>query len=63
MAELEAKLDSEMRKIEGLTYWQVFQATNILATKFELLRVFLAMSQERKKEYVLHLLEHGSHGL
>ncbi|KAK9942670.1 hypothetical protein M0R45_008323 [Rubus argutus] len=63
VAELEAKLDSEMRKIEGLTYWQVFQATNILATKFELLSVFLPMSQERKKEYVLHLLEHGSHGL
>ncbi|KAM5548716.1 hypothetical protein ABKV19_000233 [Rosa sericea] len=63
VAELEAKLDSEMSKIEGLTYWQVFQATNILATRFDLLSVFLPMSQERKKDYVLCLLEHGTHGL
>ncbi|PRQ23916.1 hypothetical protein RchiOBHm_Chr6g0266671 [Rosa chinensis] len=62
-AELEAKLGSEMSKIEGLTYWQVFQATNILATKYDLVTMFLPMSEQSKKAFVLNLLEHGTHGL
>ncbi|KAL6218492.1 hypothetical protein ACLB2K_011702 [Fragaria x ananassa] len=62
-AELEAKLGSEMSKIEGLTYWQVFQATNILTTNYDLLKLFLLMSEQSKKTFVLNLLEHGTHGL
>jgi hypothetical protein len=52
-----------MSTIEGLTYWQVFQATNILATKYDLLTLFFPMSQQMKKAFVLDLLQHGTHGL
>ncbi|KAL6174633.1 hypothetical protein ACLB2K_051279 [Fragaria x ananassa] len=59
VAELQAKLDSKLNKIEGLTALQVFRATNILARQHDLLRVFFGMSEERKQTYVTHLLEHG----
>lgn len=59
VAELQAKLDGELSKIEGLTGLQVFRAINILATNHDLLRVFFTMSEERKKVYITHLLEHG----
>lgn len=59
MGELQAKLDGELSKIEGLTGLQVFQATNILATNHDLLRVFFIISDERKKIYVTNLLEYG----
>ncbi|KAM5572598.1 hypothetical protein ABKV19_012579 [Rosa sericea] len=59
VAELQAKLDSELNKIDGLTEFQVFRATNILARQHDLLRVFFGMSEERKQTYVTYLLEHG----
>ncbi|KAL5544962.1 hypothetical protein UlMin_008746 [Ulmus minor] len=59
VAELQVKLDNELSKIEGLSAFEVFHATNILASKHDLLRVFFGMSEERKKLYVLNLLEHG----
>ncbi|XP_021809838.1 uncharacterized protein LOC110753277 [Prunus avium] len=59
VGELQAKLDGELSKIEGLTGLQVFRATNILATNHDLLRVFFTMSEERKKIYVTNLLEYG----
>ncbi|KAL5544952.1 hypothetical protein UlMin_008736 [Ulmus minor] len=59
VADLQAKLDNELSKIEGLSELQVFRATNILASKLDLLRVFFGMSEERKKIYVLNLLMHG----
>ncbi|CAN6579235.1 unnamed protein product [Malus baccata var. baccata] len=59
VAELQAKLDGELSKIEGLTGLQVFRAINILATNHDLLRVFFTMSEERKKVYITHLLEYG----
>lgn len=59
VADMQGKLDKELTKIEGLTELQVFRATNILATKHDLLRVFFSMSTERKRSYVLNLLEYG----
>ncbi|KAF4373566.1 hypothetical protein F8388_025260 [Cannabis sativa] len=59
VADMQSKLDKELTKIEGLTELQVFRATNILATKHDLLRVFFSMSTERKRSYVLNLLEYG----
>ncbi|KAL5544953.1 hypothetical protein UlMin_008737 [Ulmus minor] len=59
VADLQAKLDNELSKIKGLSELQVFRATNILASKLDLLRVFFGMSEERKKIYVLNLLMHG----
>ncbi|PRQ17964.1 hypothetical protein RchiOBHm_Chr7g0200681 [Rosa chinensis] len=49
VAELEAKLGIEISKIEALIYWQVIQATNILATKVDLLSVISSHVAEKKK--------------
>ncbi|XP_024022167.1 uncharacterized protein LOC21400367 [Morus notabilis] len=59
VATMQAKLDNELTKIQGLTELQVFRATNILATKHDLLRVFFSMSKERRRSYVFNLLEYG----
>lgn len=59
VANMQAKLDNELTKIEGLTELQVFRVTNILATKHDLLRVFFSMSKERRRPYVFNLLEYG----
>ncbi|PON33240.1 Myb/SANT-like domain containing protein [Parasponia andersonii] len=59
VADMQSKLDKELTQIEGLTELQVFRATNILATKHDLLRVFFSMSKERKRAYVFNLLEYG----
>ncbi|XP_062118023.1 uncharacterized protein LOC133831665 [Humulus lupulus] len=59
VADMQSKLDKELTRIEGLTELQVFRATNMLATKHDLLRVFFSMSTERKKSYVFNLLEFG----
>lgn len=59
VADMQSKLDKELTQIEGLTELQVFRATNILATKHDLLRVFFSMSKERKRSFVSNLLEYG----
>ena len=59
LADMQAKLGGELRKIEFLTPLQVFRITNILAKEHDLLRVFFTMTDEEKKDYVFNLMEHG----
>ncbi|KAI9156900.1 hypothetical protein LWI28_013798 [Acer negundo] len=58
VADLQAKLKSELNNMEGLSRLQLFRATNMLAKDHDLLRVFFTMSVEEKKIYVMNLLEH-----
>ncbi|KAK4860531.1 hypothetical protein QYF36_025725 [Acer negundo] len=59
VADLQAKLKSELNNMEGLSRLQLFRATNMLAKDHDLLTVFFTMSAEKKKIYVMDLLEHG----
>ena len=59
LAGLQANLYQEMIKIDGLDDDQVYDATNILATKHDLLRVFYNISDQLKKGYILKILSHG----
>lgn len=53
VADLLAKVFDEMLKIDGLDEVQKMKATNMLATKPELLRVFFNIPSSMKKGYVL----------
>ncbi|KAL6285522.1 hypothetical protein ACE6H2_009912 [Prunus campanulata] len=59
LADMQANLGGELRKIEFLSPLQVFRITNILAKEHDLLRVFFTMTDEEKKDYVFNLMEHG----
>ena len=53
VANLLTKVFDEMLKIDGLDEVQKMKATNMLATKPELLRVFFNIPSSMKKGYVL----------
>ncbi|CAL9019553.1 unnamed protein product [Prunus brigantina] len=59
LADMQAKLCGELRKIEFLSPLQVFRITNVLAKEHDLLRIFFTMTNEEKKDYVFNLMEHG----
>ncbi|KAK1555261.1 hypothetical protein Q3G72_024090 [Acer saccharum] len=59
VVDLQSKLKNELNNMEGLSRLQFFRATNMLAKNHDLLRVFFTMSAEKKKIYVMDLLEHG----
>ncbi|PQQ18955.1 hypothetical protein Pyn_22532 [Prunus yedoensis var. nudiflora] len=63
LADMQAKLGGELRKIEFLSPLQVFRITNVLAKEHDLLRVFFTMTDEEKKDYVFNLMEHGLQSL
>ncbi|PON32927.1 hypothetical protein PanWU01x14_357020 [Parasponia andersonii] len=60
VVELQAKLAFELQKVRGqLSDRDVFRALNILATNYDLLRVFSAMPREMKVAYVRDLGTYG----
>ncbi|PQM39925.1 hypothetical protein Pyn_00916 [Prunus yedoensis var. nudiflora] len=59
LANMQAKLGGELRKIEFLSPLQAFHITNILVKEHDLLRVFFTMTDEEKKDNVFNLMEHG----
>ncbi|KAK1578734.1 hypothetical protein Q3G72_032732 [Acer saccharum] len=59
VADLQAKLKSELNNVEGLSRLQLFRAIHMLAKDHDLLRVFFTMSIKEKKIYVMDLLKHG----
>ncbi|PQQ10304.1 hypothetical protein Pyn_17606 [Prunus yedoensis var. nudiflora] len=54
LADMQAKLGGELRKIEFLSPLQVFRITNVLAKEHDLLRVIFTMTNEEKKDYVFN---------
>ncbi|KAK3205679.1 hypothetical protein Dsin_019725 [Dipteronia sinensis] len=58
VADLHAKLKSELNNMEGLSRLQLLRATNMLAKDHGMLWVFFTMSAEEKKIYVMDLLGH-----
>lgn len=59
IAYLQAKLYEEMSKIEGLGGEEIYDATIILATKHDLLRVFFTLPNHLKEGYVMQMLHCG----
>ncbi|KAM6556491.1 hypothetical protein CsatB_003510 [Cannabis sativa] len=60
VTEMKDNLYTEISKIEGLTTMQCIRATNILAKEPALLRVFYAISDEIKMQYIMNLLQNDA---
>ncbi|GMN22149.1 hypothetical protein TIFTF001_043459 [Ficus carica] len=60
VAGLQATLYEEIMKIEGLDDDQLYDATNILATNHDMLRVFYNIPDQLKKGYILKVLSRGA---
>ncbi|KAM6587596.1 hypothetical protein CsatA_010201 [Cannabis sativa] len=60
VTEMQDNLYTEISKIEGLTTMQCIRATNILAKEPALLRVFYAISDEIKMQYIMNLLQNDA---
>ncbi|KAK0591484.1 hypothetical protein LWI29_002725 [Acer saccharum] len=58
VADLQAKLKSELNNMEGFSRLQLFRVTNMLAKDHDLLRVFFTMSVVEKTIYIMDLLKH-----
>lgn len=59
VADMQTKLGLVLWKIGGLTHREIFRAINILATNYDLLRVFFSMPEEMKRLYIQNLTLYG----
>ncbi|XP_062088961.1 uncharacterized protein LOC133795528 [Humulus lupulus] len=60
VADMQANLYTEISKIDSLTAIQCIKATNMLAEKPSLMRVFYAMSDEVKIQYIMNMLQNDA---
>ncbi|GMN58453.1 hypothetical protein TIFTF001_027549 [Ficus carica] len=60
VAGLQAHWYEEIMKIEGLDDYQLYDATNILATNHGMLRVFYSVPEQLKNGYILKVLSSGA---
>ncbi|KAM6592424.1 hypothetical protein CsatA_000127 [Cannabis sativa] len=63
ISNLQAQLGSQLKQIMGsdLQYYQtkIFRAVMILATNYDLLRVFSSLPPDLKKTFIFHIADHG----
>ena len=60
VADMQANLYTEISKIDSLTAIQCIKATNMLAEKPSLMRVFYAMLDEVKMQYIMNMLQNDA---
>ena len=58
IANLQGKLYGEMSKIEGLGNEEIYNATSMLASKHDLIRVFFTFPDHVKKGYIIQMMHH-----
>lgn len=59
VANFQVKLYDGMTTIEGLTEDGMYDATTMMATKLDLIRVFFTMPNHHRKRDILQMFRHG----
>uniref|UniRef100_A0A803P7L2 Uncharacterized protein n=1 Tax=Cannabis sativa TaxID=3483 RepID=A0A803P7L2_CANSA len=63
ISDLQAQLGSQLKQIVGSIHeynqTKIFRGVMILATNYDILRVFSALPSDLKKSFIFHVSDHG----